>query len=422
MTDTNLEPIAARSIARRTLERMAGVAVAAGLAARFAFAAGKRSARIFGVAAGLNLVLVIAAFAGTGAPSPTAQQPATMHYWAGTFTLSPRIVTKIDRKEPLTFVDSYPYITIAGASAQLQAGCEEAANEIGDKYGVRVNCSLIGVPNPDAPTQIEQITSGLNANQYDCLGVDPNPPGAFNNLIDHAMGEGVPVFTVNADSQTSKRISVFSDDDYPDAHDMTFADQSGRVAGRYAVKWAKETHHTFNGKEVEIISGDVTQPWAQGRARGFEETIKAAYPHVHFIDNWNNMFMVGFDPARVLSDLQSFMTSHPDVFFYFSTDWGGQQIAQIIARHHLQGKVFGLGFNLNALLVQQLKQNLLIGTVDQRYDLQGKNWALACANVLFEHQMPSTQWTYVTPDIWNSSNIDEALKIYSKIPNNGVTD
>lgn len=374
----------------------------------------KRSARILGLAAGLNLVLVIAAFAGTG-------KPVTMHYWAGTFTLSPRIVAKIKNKEPLTFVDSYPYITIAGASAQLQAGCQEAAGKIEKKYGVRINCALIGVPSPNAPTQIEQITSGLNAHQYDCVGVDPNPPGAFNNLIGRAMKEGVPVFTVNGDSQTSKRISIFSDDDYPDAHDMTFSNQSGKVAGRYAVRWAKRTHHTFNGKEVEMISGDVTQPWARGRARGFEETIKAAYPQVHFLDNWDNMFMVGFDPAKVLSDLQSFMTSHPHVFFYFSTDWGGQQIAQLIERHHLKGKVFGLGYNLNALLVQQLQKNLLIGTVDQRYDLQGKRWAMACASVLFEHKMPKTQWTYITPNIWNSSNIDKALKIYSKIPHNGVT-
>ena len=83
--------------------------------------------------------------------------------------------------------------------------------------------------------------------------------------------------------------------------------------------------------------------------------------------------------------------------------------------------MFGLGFNLNSLYVQQIKKDLLIGTVDQRYDLQGKNWALACSDVLFEHKMPKTQWTYITPNVWNSSNIEEALKIYSKIPNSGVT-
>ena len=377
----------------------------------------KATPRILGVAAGLNLALVVAAFGATDA----AQPPITMQYWTGTFTLSPRIVAKIEKKETLTFVDSYPYITIAGASAQLQAGCQEAAGEIEQKYGVHIACSLIGVPNPDAPTQIEQITSGLNAQQYDCLGIDPNPPGAFNNLIGRAMGEGVPVFTVNGDSQSSKRISIFADNDYPDADNMKLANQTGKVAGQYAVDWAKKTNHAFNGKEVEMISGDVTAPWAQGRARGFEETIKAAYPDVHFVDDWDKMFMVGFDPATVLSDLEGFARSHPDVFFYYSTDWGGQQIAQIIERHNLQDKVFGLGFNLNALLVQQLKKNLLIGTVDQRYDLQAKAWALACADVLFEHKMPSTQWTYITPDLWSASNIDKALAIYSKIPNNGVT-
>jgi ABC-type sugar transport system substrate-binding protein len=376
-----------------------------------------RPAKILGVATGLNLALAVAALGASDA----AQQPGPMQYWAGTFTLSPRIAAKVEKKESLTFVDSYPYITIAGASAQLQAGCVEAAGEIEQKYGVHVACSLIGVPNPDAPTQIGQITSGLNAQQYDCLGVDPNPPGAFNNLIGRAMGEGVPVFTVNGDSPTSKRISIFADNDYPDDASMKLDSQTGKVAAQFAIDWAKKTNHTFNGKQVEMISGDVTAPWAQGRARGFEETLKAAYPDVQFVDQWDKMFMVGFDPATVLSDLEGFTRSHPDVFFYYSTDWAGQQIAQIIERHNLQDKVFGLGFNLNALLVQQIKKNLLIGTVDQRYDLQAKAWALACADVLFEHKMPSTQWTYITPNVWSSSNIDEALAIYSKIPNNGVT-
>lgn len=357
----------------------------------------------------------------TGAASGAAGSSTTITYSGGTFTISPRIVAKIQNKEPLNFVNSYPYITIAGASAQMQAGAEEAAAAILQKYGVKVNAKVIGVPNPDAPTQIGQITSGLNANQYDCLAVDPNPPGAFTDLISKAMDSGVPVFTVNGDTAQSKRIATSMTDDNPDAAAMANPLQMGKIAGNYAIKWAKKNNQTFDGKKVALITGDATAPWAQGRLLGFVNTIKAAYPSVQIVGDPMNAYMVGFDTNVVLSKLQSFMTGHPDVFFYYSSDWGGVQIGQLIERNALKDKVFGLGFNLNAVYVQLVKDNALIGTIDQRYDLQAKNWAMMCADLLFEHKAPSTEFAWVTPSIWNSDNISDALALYAKIPNSGVT-
>lgn len=351
-----------------------------------------------------------------GAEASAAESSSTITYSGGTFTISPRIEAKIKNKEPLNFVNSYPYITIAGASAQMQAGANQAAAEIEAKYGVKVNTKVIGVANPDAPTQIGQITAGLNANQYDCLAIDPNPPGAFTNLIATAMDAGVPVFTVNGDTEESARIAVSMADDNVD---MESPLQMGKIAGNYAIDWAKKNNQSFDGKKVALITGDATAPWAQGRLQGFVDTIKAAYPTVEFVGTPTDAYMVGFETATVLSKLQSFMQGHQDIFFYFSSDWGGVQIGQLIDRNGLKGKVFGLGFNLNAVYAQLLRDDLLIGTIDQRYDLQAKNWALMCASVLFEHKAPP-EFNWVTPNIWNSANIDEALALYSKIPNSGV--
>lgn len=372
------------------------------------------------------VVALIAGCSSTGAgPSTGAASggtgAATIQYAGGTFTLSPRIAEKIQKKEPLNFVNSYPYITIAGASAQMQAGAEQAAADIEKKYGVKVNTKVIGVPNPDAPTQIGQIQSGLNANQYDCLAVDPNPPGAFVDLIKKAMDQGVPVFTVNGDTEKSARIATSMTDDNPDAAAMANELQMGKIAGTYAIEWAEKNNQTFDGKKVALITGDATAPWAQGRLLGFVNTIKAKYPSVEIVGDPMNAYMVGFDTNVVLSKLQSFMTGHPDIFFYYSSDWGGVQIGQLIQRAGLQDKVFGLAFNLNAVYVQLLKDNLLIGTIDQRYDLQAKNWATMCADILFEHKAPPSEFAWVTPSIWNHDNIDDALALYAKIPNSGVT-
>jgi len=344
-----------------------------------------------------------------------------MTYSGGTFTISPRIVTKVQNKQALNFVISYPYITIAGASAQLGAGAKQAADLIEQTYGIKVNTSVIGTANPDPTTQISQIQAGFSSDQYDCAAIDPNPPGAFNNLIGTMMDAGVPVYTINADSPDSARIATSMTDDNPDDISMASSIQMGKINAQYAIQWAQQNGQTFDGKQVALITGDATAPWAQGRLLGFVNGLKAAYPNVQIVGDPMNAYMVGFDTATVLSKLQSFMTSHPDVFFYYSSDWGGVQIGQLIQRNNLQGKTFGMGFNLNAVYVDLIKQNLLIGTNDQRYDLQGYDAMIMCANTLLAHVMPSSPYQWVTPDIWNASNIDTALSLYSKIPNSGVT-
>lgn len=337
-------------------------------------------------------------------------------YSGGKFTISKRIADKIALKQDLNFVLSYPYITIAGASAQMESGANIAAAAVKAKYGITIKIKVVGTPSPDAPTQMGQITSGLAANQYDCIGLLPMPPGAFNNVISNAMDQGVPVFTVNGDSPNSRRISTSMADDNGD---MKSPLQMGRIAGNYAITWAKKNHQTFAGKKVALITGDAAAPWAQGRMQGFVDTIKAKYPTVKFVGTPKNAFMVGFDAPTVLNKLQSFMTAHKDVYFYFSSDWGGVQIGQLIQRKHLQNKVFGLGYNLNAALVQLIKDNAVIGTIDQRYDLQAGNWVTDCAQTLIDHKAPAA-FSWVKPNIWNSSNIAQAIKLYSGIPNAGV--
>ena len=357
-------------------------------------------------------------FVGTAAFSASAGAAGNEVTYSGgkKIVIAQRIADKIAAKQALNFVISYPYITIAGASAQMEAGAKIAAAAAKKKYGVDINIKVVGTPSPDAPTQIGQITAGLNADQYDCIGATPNPPGAFTNVFQSAIDKGVPVFTINADSPDSARIGTYMADD---DGDMKSPLQMGRIAGNYAIKWAQANKQTFAGKKVALITGDSAAPWAQGRMQGFVDTIKAKYPTVKFIGTPTNGYMVGFDPPTVLSKLQSFMTGHKDTFFYFSSDWGGVQIGQLIDRNKMHGKVFGLGYNLNAALVKLIKSESVIGTIDQRYDLQAGNWVTGCMATLVDHKAPGAG-NWVTPNIWNKANIADAIKLYNSIPNSGV--
>lgn len=351
-----------------------------------------------------------------GGAAESGGEKVTVDYAGGSIDVSSRITGKIEKKEDLNFTLSYPYITIAGASQQLQVGAERAAAELEKKYGSKINITVVGVPEPDAPTQIGQITSRLSAEQIDCLGVLPTPPGAFSKVINQTIEAGIPVFTVNGDTDESARIATSTANDNSDLNDPSAL---GMVAANAAIDWAEANNQTFDGKKVALVTGDASAPWAQGRLQAFSDTLKAKYPTVTFVGTPKDAYMMGFD-SDALAKLQAFATGHEDVFFYFSSDQGGVQIGQMIKTNNLKGKVFGMGVNLSSAYLPLLEEEYLIGTVDQRYDLQGQHWVEMCGDVLFEKTAPE-EFQFVEPTVWNAANLDEALKLYNSIPNNGVT-
>jgi ABC-type sugar transport system substrate-binding protein len=371
---------------------------------------------VFSAVTAICLGVALAACGSGGTEKSGGGSALSVKYARGTIDVSSRIADKIKAKKELNFVLSYPYITIAGASQQLQVGAELAAAELKQKYGVPIKIQVIGVPQPDAPTQIGQITAKLNADQIDCLGVLPTPPGAFTRVINGTIDKGIPVFTVNGDTDQSKRIGTSTANDNSDVNAPSAI---GQVAAKAAIDWAEKSGQTFNGKQVALVTGDSSAPWAQGRVEAFMLGLKKKYPSVQFIGSPKDAYMMGF-AADALSKLQSFASGHKDVFFYFSTDQGGIQVGQVIKRNGLKGKVSGIGINMSSGYVPLLRGDYVTATVDQRYDLQGGNWVKMCGQVLFDQKAPA-EYNFVQPSVWTGANLDEALQLYAKIPHNGVT-
>lgn len=342
--------------------------------------------------------------------------PYAVKYKWGDFHLASSIANKIKHKAPLNFVLSYQILNEPGAPAQLTAGMKQAAAEIKAKYGVTVNTQLIGPPQTDPPTQISQIQAKVAANQVDCAGVEPVTPGAFVNVINRSVQQGVPMMTVNTDSPQSDRLAYYGADD---AADMNSPLQMGKIAGEQTIQWAKAHNVDLNGKQVALITGDTTAAWAQARMTGWINTIKAAFPKVQVVGSPNNALTTGYIPSDILPKASAFMTGHPGVVFYFDSDWGAEEIAQLIGRNSLKGKVATIGYNIDPGYIQDLRKGLLVATIDQRYDLQAKNFVLGCADFLLGHKVPPT-YNFVKPSIWTPANVGQALKVYSKIPNSGV--
>ncbi len=362
---------------------------------------------------------VITAFAASASGSLNAGPPKTTKFKWGTFTLSSRIADKVKAKESLNFKLSFQILNEPGAPSELRAGLKAGAAQVQKELGIKINTDLIGPPNTDPPAQIAEINQKVGAKQIDCAGVEPVTPGAFVSVINKTMAGGVPMFTVNTDSPASHRFSYSGVNDADSGANYASPAQTGKVAGRFTVAWAKANHINLNTKTAALVTGDTTASWAQGRMKGWVETVKKAFPKMKVIGSPTNAFTTGYIPSDIYNKMASFMTGHPQVSLYFSSDWEAAEIGQLIGQRHLKGKVFALGYNIDGTIVNDLKQGLILGTLDQRYDLQASAFVLACARYLVTGKVPPV-WNFVEPSIWTPKNVNQAIALYKKIPNSGV--
>ncbi len=361
------------------------------------------SLRVLTAASAVALTAAACGSSSTPSSSGASQTgpPYTVTTSYGTFKLAPSIASKIAAKQPLNFVLSFQTLSSVGAPAFLAAGMKAAAAAIQSKYGVTVNTKIIGPAQTDPVTQISQVQQAVAAGQVDCLAVEPVTPDAFVNVINQATTGGVPTFTVNTDSPNSHRFAYYG----PNDTDLAGANQLGIAAGKYAVNWAQQNNITIH--KVALITGDTTAPWAQGRMQGFMQTMQAAFPSIQFVGTPTNAFTTGYDDPTIVSKMQAFITGHPDVDFYFDSDWGAKDIGKIIGQTNLKNKVYTLGYNVNSTYLDQVTAGDVVATLDQRFDLQAGNWVTGCADFLLGGKTVAGN-QYVPPTVVNTTTVADA--------------
>jgi ABC-type sugar transport system substrate-binding protein len=361
------------------------------------------SLRVLTVASAVGLAAAACGSSTTTSSSGAAQTgpPYAVTTSWGTFKLAPSIAAKIAAKQPLNFTLSFQTLSSVGAPAFLAAGMKVAAAAIHAKYGVTVNTKVIGPAQTDPVAQISQVQQAVLAGQVDCLAVEPVTPDAFTNVLNDTMTKGVPAFTVNTDSPQSHRFAYYG----PNDTDLAGSNQLGIAAGKYVVNWLQQNSITIH--KVALITGDTTAPWAQGRMQGFMQTVQATFPNVQFVGTPNNAFTTGYDDPGIISKMQAFITGHPDVDFYFDSDWGSKDIGKLIGQLNLKNKVYTLGYNVDSTYLDQVSAGNVVATLDQRFDLQAGNWVTGCADFLLGGKTVTGN-QYVPPTVVNTTTVADA--------------
>lgn len=311
------------------------------------------------------------AAATTAAESPAASGlPYTATLKDGsTFTLAQRTVDKLAKGEPINYVFSYGSTSIPLFSPQYLTGYNLGLAD-GQKI-MPMNGQAIAPASAlqDANEQIAQITALLNADQIDCLSVQSTGLDTFTKITNDIMAKGIPVFTVGVQSNGNE-FSNFTQ----------ISLKEGAQAATILMDWMKKTGN--NLKVFAVSGGDPTQNWAQGRMKGFVDTIKAAIPDATFLNTEANGLQTTYDPAATYDAYKAFITGNPTVQFIENVDIGAEHADRAIKDAGLTGKVWTLGWNVSIGQLDAVKEGTQVVALDQQWGEQAAFGGRACAEFL----------------------------------------
>ena len=293
--------------------------------------------------------------------------PLTVTRDWGTFTLADRIAAKIAAGEPINYLFSYQASGIPLFSPQYAAGAEMGCTMAQGIYPL--NCAAVAPVQNDANQQVSQIDAKLAAGEVDCVGIQPVSSDAMTAITNKLMDMGIPVFTAGVSSN---------------GHEFTnftqIPDKEGAYAGDVVLKWMKD-----NGKDLKVFAvsgGDPTQFWAQGRMKGFHDTIMAAIPDATFVTTEENGLNTSYEPGQTYDIYRSFLTANPNVEFIQNVDIGAEHAAKAIDSLGLNGKVFTIGWNSSLGQLDAIEKGTQVALLDQRWPDQAGFGAVACAAFL----------------------------------------
>jgi ribose transport system substrate-binding protein len=336
-------------------------------------------------AASLAPSAAAASAAASEAPSAAASAAASgLPYKAtlkdgSTFTLAPRIAAKLQSGEKINYLFSYQSSSIPLFSAQYQAGYTKG---LADAQAIMPMNGQIVAPAAaagDVNEQISQIQAQIDANQVDCLSIEPATSDGFTKIANDTMAAGIPVFTVGVTSNGNEFTNF-----------TQVPSKEGAQAAQIVLDWMNA-----NGKKLKVFGvsgGDPTQFWAQGRMKSFVDTIKAAIPDAKFINDASTGLTTSYDPAKTYDTYKAFIQGNPDLQFIENVDIGAEHADKAITDAGLAGKIFTIGWNVSLAQLDAIDAGTQVAALDQRWGEQAGFGAGACAQLLKNGKiLPNTQ-------------------------------
>src|SRR5215470_15548735 len=165
------------------------------------------------------------------------------------------------------------------------------------QYGIQDACALLGVDyqwTGSETSDVAQMVNAFNAaiaGKADAIAVCLVDPKGFDRPVENALAAGIPVFSYNADSHTSKRLAYIGQDLF----------LSGQMMGERIVK-------LVGSGKVAIFIATPGQLNLQPRVDGAIDAIKKSGAKIEAT-------MIATDPAAnaSLSKIQAYYLGNQDV-------------------------------------------------------------------------------------------------------------
>jgi ribose transport system substrate-binding protein len=171
------------------------------------------------------------------------------------------------------------------------SGANDAARELGTKYGISVKIDWRTPNEEDAQKQAEFIEQ-LVLSGADGIIISCSDANKLTDAIDKAVDQGLPVVTFSGDAPASKRMVSLGIDDFS-----------------CGVQTFEELAKLLGGKGiVAAIDGNPNATNLQQRAAGFRAAAKK-FPGVKLLD----VFYHKETPADAVAKIEQVMQSNPDI-------------------------------------------------------------------------------------------------------------
>jgi simple sugar transport system substrate-binding protein len=228
------------------------------------------------------------------------------------------------------------------------------------QYGIQDACALLGCSYQWTGSTTSNVTEMVDAfntaisSKADGIAVAIVDPNAFNEPVERALSQGIPVVSYNADapaSSNNKRLAYIGQDLF----------LSGQMMGQ----------HIVNLVPSGDVVGFIATPGSlniQPRIDGAKQAIQASGKPINF-----TAIATGPTQAEELSRVEAYYLGHKNLKGMFAVDAGStQSVAQIMEKYHLASQgIHGGGFDLLTKTLQEIQAGNLDFTIDQQPYLQG---------------------------------------------------
>lgn len=176
-----------------------------------------------------------------------------------------------------------------------RVGANDAARDLGKKYGIKIKIDWRGPNQEDSQRQAE-IIEQLLLNGADGIIISCSDANKLNDAVNKSERYGVPVVTFSGDAPRSKRMVAVGIDDF-ECGRQTFIELARLLKGKGV---------------VAAIDGNPNAQNLQQREAGFRAAAKK-YPGIKILD----VYYHKETPQDAVARIEQVMQAHPEI-----TGWG----------------------------------------------------------------------------------------------------